>query len=174
LVEPPSTRGSGGRCDINIAPGPNDDRLTEIDVVRVNPSCKSYANGGHVHARGAAWVVGYSAGEKEAQKTKKHGPRLEEKGITFVPFGVETYGALAKGASKTITNLAECIWNREPEAHSLSNTKRNIQAGVRVSEYPKGQRVGAAAVRENEPTWNARSFLAGGSPTRGRRRGKAC
>jgi hypothetical protein len=115
----------------------------EIDVVRVNPSCKSYANGGHVHARGAAWVVGYSAGEKEAQKTKKHGPRLEEKGITFVPFGVETYGALAKGASKTITNLAECIWNREPEAHSLSNTKRNIQAGVSVSI----QRRNASALR---------------------------
>ena len=96
-----------------------------IDVSVVHPAADSYA-------RGASRVATYAARLRENDKTRKYKALADRNGFTFVPFVMETTGAMGAEALRFLSMLSE---DADHPASFLRNAKRRLAIALQRGNF---------------------------------------
>jgi hypothetical protein len=127
LRQPKATR-TGNFTDLRVyrplARGQKNS-VYEIDFVTVDPTCDTHVK--------SAQKEGGAALDAEQRKISKHAPRLAASGIGFTPFGIETYGAVGKGANAIMKTLARNLSEMWPELYDLDRLQQHIRTKISVA-----------------------------------------
>ena len=122
VTQQPRYEKQGKRTDIRVfLPGEVD---KEIDIVTVLPTAAS-----HIGAS-AQNAAAHAANKAAQQKVDKHAENCLANGVRFVPFAVESYGAIQDEAKMEIEELAEFVADAQPEVFTRRSAIKYVTQGV--------------------------------------------